>query len=355
MPVIGLVADIHTNGSASRKNEKRYRRLRAVHGVHLPDVLPYRDPPLRELPPERPSPAFAGLTLVVALLLGALSFNLVNENVVRPAELPSEDVYLFNVTKQLTLCNQWGISFYKNLPDVWGGVPDNFTNGQLTASRQVTKTGTTLTVIRAQLLAFNYTNMSPPSTFIEARLEVPLKWFYSSGIHGPIGRDLPHWESRNFTVSAYEVLGPWKTWSRYINDGATWTMVRDDVLKVDRTPIATVWNVTPEEYGFGDSTHGSIYLNMAEAIDDWRNGTWHPRNGLLLAMIAPWETTEYPWFSLSGLKQLGMGLMFPVAEVQLQIGVFAPIPEFSTVLVPVAFLIAMAIAVRRRGSRGSTT
>ena len=258
--------------------------------------------------------------------------------------------YSYGVTKSITISNAWGIAFYRNYYDTFGGgAPTNWTNGVLDALHFIKKDDSESYYLRDQLIAFDCMGMDPPASFTEATLKIPLEWFSSWAINGPRGEDTGHWEVRNFTISVYEILKPWKNWtSKYQSDGVTWAMLRDTPSMTDRTPIATMDGITKEEYGFGTSTHGNISLDITEAINDWKNGTWNPRNGLLISIIAPWETTDHSWFALSGLLSLGITVHFAMKETSLEISTNEPIPEFSSIALVIVGMILMVCVRRRR-------
>lgn len=154
--------------------------------------------------------------------------------------------------------------------------------------------------------------------------------------------------NRNITIKLYEILGAWKQWnSKTQTDGVTWAMIKAGSLAINKNAIDSV-TVNMNTFGIGYNTEGNLSFNIIKAINDWKNGTWNPANGFLVAIIAPWETTDYSWFSVSGYNSIGFLLRFPVKDVRLQIGFTEVIPEFELLIIPMFLLIMMVLIHRRK-------
>ena len=302
--------------------------------------------------------------IVVAMMaVGFASVTIISEQIkTSPAPLPVGGIQSFNITKYLSIGNQWGATFYKS-PSFFGGKPNNWTIGTLDAIHQAGITSVTwkqntttnqwypvytttgdFYFITAQLIAFNYTNNAPPITFTDARLILPLDM--CGGWASPMnGKDVGHAIDRAFSISLYEIKSPWKNWgiTKTQTDGATWQMIRDGKIMVNKNPSSTITGLT-------SNTTGNLSFSIKGAINDWKNGTWNPANGFLVAMLAPWETTNYSWFASNGYKTIQESVHFKMKQSKLIIAKNVVIPEFDIILPIFTLMIAIVggkIYIRR--------
>ena len=285
----------------------------------------------------------ATLAIALSLIAGFLSFEIASTTLEAPPETV-EGIQYYNVTKSQSIANTWGVAthqmFARNI-----AIVDH--EAHLVAAKY---NKGMVTFLEGKLLAFNYTNMSPPASFKEARLEMKLDWLAMNGDAGP--KTLPFYIERNFTVNLYEVKGVWKSWTGNTTqkDGVSWAQVGSGALVVDRNPVASLSNVNMTTHGQGKNTYGNLTFNIAKAINDWKAGTWKPQWGFLVTILAPWETTSYPWFNMGSLDYLGF--VMHVEPAQMQIGIDVVIPEFAEVMIPVTGMLVIALVVGRLRKKG---
>lgn len=275
------------------------------------------------------------LVAAASIILGYSAYTITS---FQPAPEPVGGTLSLNFTKAAEISNKWGNIFPSS---EW------YMNGQIAA--QKTNKTPEFIVLDAMVVGFEYTNLTPPNTFIDANLTIPINWLAIHAVTGPWGKDTGHWEDRAFTVSLYEIRKSWpltsvgsNTYREYVSWGAF-----SDTTFADRNPVDVVGGITKANNGFGDTTHGYLTFNIARAINDWKAGLWNPANGFLITMIAPWESTNVEWFNVSNLLYIGLLLQWDMQDVRLQIGVLNAIPEFS-LLIPVVGAMVVIFMLRRK-------
>ena len=322
---------------------------------------------LKLMRPKNDNRQLAIMTVIAAFVLCLASFTIMAEQQ-QPTHGPTivaPSLKTFGVTKYLTIANQWGMPVYQNSKNFVGGKPSNFTLGTIDAVHQagtltvtwhlntttakwypVYTTQNDFYFISAELMAFNYTNNTAPSSFTSARLNIPLESVsgWAQNMTGKKPGSFGYGIDRNFTLSLYEVKSVWKNWGlvKGQSDGATWSLIVSNKIVVDKNPVSTISGLTSK-------STGNLSFPISKAVNDWKNRTWNPANGFLLAMLAPWETTNYPWFQLGGHKSIQESVHFEMSGVQMAIVTGStPIAEFPTVLIPIIGIIALVIVLRRR-------
>lgn len=297
------------------------------------DLYRINKPPVEE---KRYDKAAIATLIVLSLAFGSAAYIITSS---QPTEVvPAPSVLTLNATKTVNIANQWGMKIpFSNMSDYDGGTWCADYN-----SRTI--------FLSAQAMAFDYLNLTPPTAFVDARLNLPLTWFTSWAQTGPKGKDVGHWEDRNFTISIYEIKKPWPKYSTSPTTKAeylSWTTFGDASF-ADRNAVDTISGIKRDNIGYGSDTNGTISFNIIRAINDWKNGSWNMSNGFLIAMIAPWETYDVAWFNYTGLIYLGIGLRWDMSKVALQIGLTDIIPEFGDILIPVFGMVMIAILALRR-------
>lgn len=261
-------------------------------------------------------------------------------NVFNPSEQPiiTPNYEILNVTKSAYIGNKLGTVWPStNLTWVDGGI--DFARGN---------NGDTY--IHGEVIAFTYTNLTPPNTFTSATLSFPLGWFSSWGEKGPWGKVVGNWTDMNFSLSIYEIRKAWPTqltspgvYTPYIS----WSIL-NDATYMDRNTLSTISNINKLNNGFGDTTHGNITFDITRAITDWKSGIWNPANGFLITVVAPWESVSPTWLNMTGLIYYGMTLHWQMIETQMQINFINQIPEFPSIIIPIGMMMVMAVIFKRK-------
>ena len=221
------------------------------------------------------------------------------------------------VTKRQTIANTWDEDTHRMLvPDY----EDPWPSAQ-------TSVHTAIPFCQCFVVAFENETVD---SLVNAVFTMPVEWF---GISPASNQSVP--------ISVYSVLGNWTAWTNDTQEDITWASVLDDSPSVDRNALDTVW-VNCETFGIGTETEGDISFNVTRAFD---NELWKPEYGLLVSLIAPWETTEYDWFDRN------ITVHFTVMEGAILVGVTEPIPEFGELLVPTVGLVLIVYILRRRNER----
>jgi len=195
----------------------------------------------------------------------------------------------------------------------------------------------------AQCCLISFDGFDVPFNFSGAVFTIPVVWFSAFDTLEIEPSD------EGIFISVYEVRGSWSQWtSSEQTDGVTWDGIAHANPVVDREPLDTVF-VDRTTFGYGTSTEGTLSLNVSRAVEDWFAGIWNPSFGLLIATVAPWQSysTSLPDGFLATMHMLADDARIVVYDAG---GEPIPIPEFSSVAVPViaVMMIAVLALVRRR-------
>jgi len=122
-------------------------------------------------------------------------------------------------------------------------------------------------------------------------------------------------------VSLYAIEAGWDA------EHITFSGLRQGTPAACREPIGVAWcNETAE-----------LEYNITEAVQ----GGWNWTHGLLLAIVAPWETTDYDYLN----RTVSIMLIIGTATVTLEDVV--AIPEFSIILIPIVAMLIIALTMGR--------